>query len=98
MLTERGHYTTPADDPQKVEQQIAALLVAWEGSDFASAFHVRQPVMLEEAVCTLLGLIPGCQQVMSAVAAEAPQPTAATVIDPLPQHQPEARRSLQGRR
>ena len=98
MLTERGHYTTPADDPQKVEQQIAALLVAWEGSDFVSAFHVRQPVMLEEAVCTLLGLIPGCQQVMSAVAAEAPQPTAATVIDPLPQHQPEARKSLQGRR
>lgn len=58
LLAQRGHFTAPADDPLVVKQRLAALLAAWERTDFTTAFVVRQPVMLEKAVQDLVGLIP----------------------------------------
>ena len=60
LLGQRGHFIAPADDPLAVQQQLATLLAAWKQTDFADAFFVRQPVMLERAVQELLGLIPVC--------------------------------------
>ena len=79
LLRQRGHFTVPAGDPVLVQRLLTELIAAWIHTDFASAFIVRQPVMLETAVQTLVGLIPAPQgRIMAAAAEEQPSEVTAS--------------------
>jgi glycosyltransferase involved in cell wall biosynthesis len=59
MLVERGHRVAPADDPQAVRVQLAALLRAHAAGEPSGRAAAAGPVLLDDAVRTLVALARG---------------------------------------
>ena len=59
MLTTRGHRVAPADDPQAVRVQLAALLRAHAAGEPLGRAAAAGPVLLDDAVRTLVALARG---------------------------------------